>query len=98
MLTIFNQIANLASGTLAVVAAVSAAAPQASAESQKQAALDLTGVALQAAAKAASVDTNNMWVQLGSELLPALYDEVMMVANKNGLIAQSVKAATRTTA
>lgn len=98
MLTVFNQIANLASGTLVVMAAVSAAAPQASAESQKQATLDLTGVALQAAAKAASVTTTNVWVQLGSELLPAIYDELMTVVNKNGLIAQAVSAAGATAA
>lgn len=92
MLTIFNQVANLASGTLAVVSAVSAAAPQATAETQKQAVLDLTGVALQAAAKAASAQTTNPWVQLGSALLPAIYDEVMSVVNKHGLIAQAVKS------
>lgn len=90
MLNIFNQIANLASGTLAVAAAVSAAAPQVSAESQKQATLDLAGVALQAAGKVASASTSNLWVTLGSELLPAIYDEVMTIVNKNGLLATSV--------
>jgi len=90
MLNIFNQIANLASGTLVVAAAVSAAAPQVSAESQKQATLDLAGVALQAAAKAASASTTNVWVTLGSELLPAIYDEIMTAVNKNGLIATSM--------
>jgi hypothetical protein len=93
MLTIFNQIANLTSGTLAVMSAVASAAPQASAENQKQAALDLTGVALQAAAKAASADTKNVWVQLGSQLLPVIYDEVMTIVNKNGLISQAVSTA-----
>ena len=96
MLTVFNQIANLTSGTLTVLTAVAAAAPQASAESQKQATLDLTGIALQAAAKAASASTTNVWVQLGSELLPAIYDELMTVVNKNGLIAQAVNTASST--
>ena len=93
MLNIFNEIANLAAGTLAITAAVVSAAPQASAESQKQATLDLAGVALQAAAKAASASTTNAWVLLASALLPALYDEVMTVVNKNGLIAQAVVTA-----
>jgi hypothetical protein len=87
MLNIFNQIANLASGTLAVAAAVSAAAPQVSTETQKQAALDLAGVALSEAAKVATASTGNVWVALGAELLPAIYDEVMTVVNKHGLIA-----------
>ena len=92
MLSIFNEIANLASGTLAVAAAVTAVAPQISAENHKQATLDLTGVALQAAAKVASTATGNVWVQLGSQLLPAIYEEVMTVVNKNGLLAQSLTA------
>ncbi len=98
MLTVFNQIANLTSGTLAVMSAVAAAAPQASAESQKQATLDLSGVVLQAAAKAASASTTNVWVQLGSALLPAIYDEVMTVVNKHGLIAQAVSTSGTTAA
>lgn len=89
MLSIFNEISNLASGTLAVAAAVTSVAPQISAENHKQATLDLTGVALQAAAKVASTATANVWVALGAQLLPAIYDEVMTVVNKNGLIAQS---------
>jgi hypothetical protein len=87
MLNIFNQIANLASGTLAVASAVTNAAPQVSAESHKQATLDLAGVALETAAKVASVSTGNTWVLLAASLLPALYDEVMTVVNKHGLIA-----------
>jgi hypothetical protein len=94
MLNIFNQIANLASGTLAVASAVTAAAPQASAETQKQATLDLTGVALQAAAKVASVDSSNVWIQLGAQLLPAIYDEIMTVVNKHGLISAAVAHST----
>ena len=90
MLSIFNEIANLASGTLSVAAAVTSVAPQISAENHKQATLDLTGVALQAAAKVATSTSSNVWVQLASQLLPAIYDEVMTVVNKNGLIAQSV--------
>jgi hypothetical protein len=93
MLSIFNEISNLASGTLAVAAAVTSVAPQISAENHKQATLDLTGVALQAAAKVASTTSANVWVQLASGLLPAIYDEVMTVVNKNGLLAQSVTAA-----
>jgi hypothetical protein len=95
MLKIFNEIANLASGTLAVAAAVTSAAPQISAENHKQATLDLTGVALQAASKVASNTTTNIWVQLGSQLLPAIYDEVMTIVNKNGMIAQSLTGATK---
>jgi len=87
MLNIFNQIANLASGTLAVAAAVSSAAPQVSNETHKQATLDLTGVALDAAAKVASATTTNLWVALAARLMPAIYDEVMVIVNKNGLIA-----------
>ena len=98
MLSIFNEIANLASGTLSILTAVTSAAPQASAESQKQATLDLAGVALQAAAKVASVNTTNVWVELASSLLPAIYDEVMTVVNKNGLISQAITATTTTTA
>jgi hypothetical protein len=90
MLSIFNEIANLASGTLSVAAAVTSVAPQVSAENHKQATLDLTGVALQAAAKVASTTTANVWVALASQLLPAIYDEVMTIVNKNGLIAQAV--------
>jgi len=91
MLNIFNQLANLASGTLAVAAAVANAAPQVSQETQKQAALDLTGVALHAAANAASVNTTNSWVKLATSLLPAIYDEVMTIVNKHGLIAGAVQ-------
>jgi hypothetical protein len=94
VLNIFNQIANLASGTLAVAAAVSSAAPQVSAENHKQATLDLTGVALQAAAKVACASTGNIWVILASNLLPAMYDEVMTVVNKHGLIASAMTQAT----
>jgi hypothetical protein len=94
MLSIFNQIANLASGTLSVLTAVAAAAPQASAETQKQATLDLAGVALEAAAKVASAGTGNIWVALGAEMLPAIYDEVMTIVNKNGLISASLGQAT----
>jgi hypothetical protein len=90
MLNIFNQIANLASGTLAVASAVTAAAPQVSAETQKQATLDLTGVALSAAAKVASAESGNVWVQLASQLLPAIYDEVMTIVNKHGMISTAV--------
>jgi hypothetical protein len=90
MLNIFNQLANLTSGTLAVASAVSSAAPQVSNETHKQATLDLTGVALHAAAKVASASTTNIWVTLGAQLLPAIYDEVMVVVNKNGLIASSM--------
>lgn len=90
MLNNFNQIANLASGTLSVASAVSAAAPQVSAETHKQATLDLTGVALSAAAKVASAESGNAWVQLASQLLPALYDEVMTIVNKHGMIATAV--------
>jgi hypothetical protein len=90
MLNIFNQIANLTSGTLAVAAAVSAAAPQVSAETHKQATLDLTGVALAAAAKVATASTVNIWVVLGAELLPSLYNELMTIVNKHGLIATSM--------
>jgi hypothetical protein len=90
MLNIFNQIANMASGTLVVAAAVSAAAPQVSSESHKQATLDLTSVALQTAAKVASASTSNPWVVLASQLLPAMYDEVMTVVNKHGLIASTM--------
>jgi hypothetical protein len=87
MLNIFNQIANLASGTLAVIQAVSNVAPQVSAETQKQASLDLAGVALEEAAKVVSASSSNTWTVLGAELLPAIYDEVMTVVNKHGLIA-----------
>jgi hypothetical protein len=90
MLNIFNQIANLASGTLAIAAAVTNAAPQVSAENHKQATLDLTGVALQAAAKVVTVGTGNVWVLLGAQLLPAIYDEVMTVVNKHGMLAAAV--------
>lgn len=90
MLNIFNEIANMTSGTLAVAAAVSAAAPQVSAETQKQAALDLTAVALHTAARVASSSTPNAWVTLAAQLLPAIYDEVMTVVNKHGLIATAV--------
>jgi hypothetical protein len=89
MLNIFNQIANLASGTLAVIEAVSSVAPQVSAETQKQASLDLAGVALEEAARLVSAGTSNPWVALASALLPAIYDEVMTVVNKHGLIANS---------
>jgi hypothetical protein len=89
MLNIFNEIANLCSGTLAVATAVTSAAPQVSAENHKQATLDLAGVALEAAAKAAASATANVWVALATELLPAIYDEVMTVVNKNGLLAQT---------
>jgi hypothetical protein len=92
MLSVFNEIANLAAGTLAVAAAVTSVAPQISAESHKQAVLDLAGVALQAAAKVASTTTGNAWVQIAAALLPAIYDEVMTVVNKNGLITQAVTA------
>ena len=90
MLNIFSQIANLASGTLAVAAAVSSAAPQVSAETHKQATLDLAGVALEAAAKVASACTGNAWVLLAAAILPSMYDEVMTVVNKNGLIANAI--------
>jgi len=90
MLSIFNQLANLASGTLAVAAAVSSAAPQVSQESHKQATLDLAGVALDAAAKVATASTGNVWVLLGARLLPAIYDELMTVVNKHGLIANAM--------
>jgi hypothetical protein len=93
MLNIFNQIANLTSGTLAVAAAVSSAAPQVSSENHKQATLDLTGVALQAAARVASASSGNVWVTVAAQLLPAIYDEVMTIVNKNGLIAASLHAA-----
>ena len=93
MLNIFNQIANLTSGTLAVATAVSSAAPQVSSETHKQATLDLTAVALEAAAKVAAASTGNLWVNLASTLLPAIYDQVMTVVNKNGLIATSVAQA-----
>ena len=93
MLNIFNQIANLASGTLAVAAAVSSAAPQVSAENHKQATLDLTGVALEAAAKVACASTGNVWVVLAAQMLPAMYDEVMTVVNKHGLIASAMSQA-----
>ena len=93
MLNIFNQIANMASGTLAVAAAVSAAAPQVSAENHKQATLDLTAVALQAAAKVACAGTGNVWVLLAATMLPAMYDEVMTVVNKHGLIATNMATA-----
>jgi hypothetical protein len=100
MLNIFSQISNLASGTLAVAAAVSAAAPQVSSETHKQATLDLTGVALQEAAQVAGVSTGNIWVTLGASLLPVIYNEVMTVVNKHGLIATSMasSAAASTTA
>jgi hypothetical protein len=90
MLSIFNQIANLASGTLAVAAAVSSAAPQVSAENHKQATLDLAGVALEAAAKVATASTGNAWVLLGAQILPAIYDELMTIVNKHGLIATNM--------
>lgn len=93
MLNIFNQIANLASGTMVVASAVTAAAPQVSAETHKQATLDLTGVALAAAAKVASVSSGNVWVLLGTQLLPAIYDEVMTVVNKHGMIAGAMAQA-----
>ena len=89
MLNIFSQISNLAAGTLAVAAAVTNAAPQVSSETHKQATLDLAGVALAEAAKVAGASTANVWVTLGAELLPAIYNEVMLVANKRGLIAAS---------
>jgi hypothetical protein len=90
MFNIFNQIANLTSGTLAVAAAVSNAAPQVSAETHKQATLDLTGVALHAAAKVATASSGNLWVVLSAQILPAIYDEIMTVVNKNGLIASQM--------
>ena len=90
MLNIFNELAHLASGTLAVASAVTSVAPQISAENHKQATLDLTGVALQAAAKVALASTGNVWVLLGAQLLPSIYDEVMTVVNKHGLIAAAV--------
>lgn len=90
MLNIFNQFANLTSGTLAVAAAISSAAPQVAGETHKQATLDLTGVALHAAANVAVGNTSNPWVVLGAKLLPAIYDEVMVVVNKHGLIATAV--------
>ena len=92
MLNIFNQLANLTSGTLAVVQAVTNAAPQVSGETHKQATLDLAGVALEEAAKVVS-STSNVWVGLAAALLPAIYDEVMTVVNKHGLIATSVHQA-----
>ena len=92
MLTIFSQIASLTSGTLAIAAAVTNAAPQVSAESHKQATLDLTGVALEAAAKVATVSTGNVWILLGAQLLPSIYDEIMTVVNKHGMIATAVAA------
>ena len=90
MLNVFNQIANLASGTLAIATAVTNAAPQVSAESHKQATLDLTAIALEIAAKVAAASTGNAWVLLGAQLLPAIYDEVMTVVNKHGLIANAI--------
>ena len=93
MLNVFSQIANLVSGTLAVAAAVAAAAPQVSAETHQQATLDLTGVALQEAAKIAGVESTNPWFLLGASLLPVMYEEVMTVVNKHGLIATSVATA-----
>lgn len=90
MLNIFNQIANLASGTLAVATAVVSAAPQVSAEDQKQASLDLAGVALQEAAKVATAVSSNVWVALATQLLPAMYDEVMTIVNKHGLISTTI--------
>jgi hypothetical protein len=90
MLNVFNQIANLTAGTLAIASAVSSAAPQVAAESHKQATLDLTGVALQAAAKLATASSGNLWVLLAAQILPAMYDEVMTVVNKHGLIAATI--------
>jgi len=90
MLNIFSQLANLTSGTLAIAAAVTAAAPQVSGETHKQATLDLTGIALHAAAGVAAAKTGNAWAMLGARLLPAIYDEVMTVVNKHGLIASAV--------
>ena len=90
MLNVFSQIANLASGTLVVAAAVAAVAPQVSAETHRQATLDLTGVALQEAATIAGADSTNAWVLLGASLLPVMYNEVMVVVNKHGLIATSI--------
>jgi hypothetical protein len=98
MLNIFNQISNLASGTLAIVSAVASVAPQVSAETQKQAALDLAGIALQQAAKVATASTGNLWVTLGAEMLPAMYDEVMTVVNKHGLVATTMTNAAAATA
>jgi hypothetical protein len=98
MLNIFNQISNLASGTLAIVSAVASVAPQVSKETQKQAALDLAGIALQEAAKVATAATGNLWVTLGAEMLPAVYDEVMTVVNKHGLIASTMSTASAGTA
>ena len=89
MLNIFSQIANLASGTLAVASAVTNAAPQVSGETHKQVTLDLTGVALTEAAKVAGASTGNIWVTLAAQLLPVMYDEVMHIVNKHGLIANS---------
>ena len=93
MLNIFSQIANLASGTLAVAAAVNSAAPQLTAETHKQATLDLTGIALQEAAKVASASTTNIWVMLGAAILPGLYDEIMTIVNKHGVIATNAATA-----
>ena len=90
MLNIFNQISNLASGTLAIVSAVAATAPQVSGETQKQVVLDLAGVALEEAAKVTAAATGNAWVALGATLLPTVYDQVMTVVNKHGLIANSI--------
>jgi hypothetical protein len=90
MLNIFNQIANMTSGTLVVASAVSAAAPQVSAETHKQATLDLAGVALETAAKIACASTGNAWVVLAAQLLPVVYEEVMTVVNKHGLMANSL--------
>ena len=95
MLSIFNEIANLAAGTLAVAVAVTSVAPQISAENHKQATLDLAGVALQASAKFATATAANVWIQLGAQLLPAIYDEVMTIVNKNGLLAQAVATAAK---
>lgn len=97
MLNIFNQIANLASGTLAVATAVASAAPQVSSENHKQATLDLAGVALEEAASVAAASTKNVWVTLASRMLPAIYDEVMTVVNKHGLIAATVTQNGQTT-
>jgi hypothetical protein len=74
MLTVFNQIANLAAGVTAIASGVQAAAPQLSAQSAKQATLAIATASLQ---QAAAIAPNAYLSGTAEALLSPIYDSVL---------------------
>ncbi len=74
MLTVFNQIANLAAGVSAIAASVKAAAPEESALAQRTVSLKIASAAL---GKASILAPNPFLSTTATNLLPAVYDDVL---------------------